>query len=100
MVPKNKTKKFGRNQNTKFIMLLKSWVKFNVFNNNNNEFISAYSTVILIKNSSDLVFLLTNPRMPFSLCKLTLILGGIKLLASIGIPIPRLAVVNLFRQEK
>jgi len=34
---------------------------------------------------------LTSPRMPFSLCRWTVISGLMKLLASMGIPMPRLA---------
>lgn len=41
------------------------------------------------------VWPLTNPSIPFSLCKQTLTSGGMKLLASMGIPIPRFAEHNV-----
>jgi hypothetical protein len=38
------------------------------------------------------------PRSPFSLCNSILIPGGMKLLAKVGIPIPRLQYIPSFKE--
>lgn len=44
---------------------------------------------------------LPNPRIPFSDCNITFMFAGIKLEANIGIPIPKLAIIQYgkFKEE-